>query len=107
MIAAEDPQMRIDRNGTRVAAVEHQTIIIFSGINGPSHQQLFFVGNALNPGSLHFGAGQRRQKEGGENADDRDHHEQFDQGERRRRGRENLNPRRSAVAGGRTQTRHG
>ena len=62
------------------AGVEH-ILLVVSGIHDPGERDLLGIGHALQALRLDFGFGQGRQEQPRENRDDRDDHQQLNEGE--------------------------
>jgi hypothetical protein len=55
---------------------------VILGIENPGDSQLFFVIGALNPAGPVFGLRHRREEQCRQDGEDRNHHQQLDEGER-------------------------
>ena len=58
----------------------HQVGLVVVGVENPTKHELLLVAHAIGPGGLHASTTQSRQEHPGQNGDDRDHHQEFDQG---------------------------
>ena len=72
----------------KIPVVVREPLVCVADVKVRRQHQLLLVVRAINPVGLFFGLGQRGQKHTGEDGDDRNHDQQFDQGEGARGRRE-------------------
>ena len=65
----------------------HQVGLVVVGVQNPTEHQLLLIAHAIGPGGLHAGTTQSRQEHPGQDGNDRDHHQEFDQGKTGTRAR--------------------
>jgi hypothetical protein len=85
VVAAVNPEVGVGGNHRLVTSIQRQHLPVIVGIHDPGQDKLPLVVHALNAVSLRFGLRERWQEQGGEDCDNRNHHQEFD--ERKCRGR--------------------
>jgi hypothetical protein len=85
VIAAVNPKVGPGGGHRRVTSIQSQHLPVIVGVHGPAQNELPLVIDALNAKGLRLGFRERWQEQGGEDGDDRNHHQELD--ERKCRGR--------------------
>ena len=84
MVAAVNPKVGTGGGHRLVTSIQNQQLTVIIGIHGPGQNELPLVVQALNAEGLRLSLRERWQEQGGEDGDDRNHHQELD--ERKCRG---------------------